>query len=426
MSAEEPGKSVISGELAGRSAGESGVEPAAESVLAGWLCGRASWGLRSVAGGLLAVLVWELHRTSPTLGMDNDFVVRAARALLDGGAPYADKRFLYLPSAVLAAVPEALLGPRELRLLVPVAGAAAVLVGWWASLRIFRVGAGSRLAALGVVGLVFFEPLRNVVNIGNWTLASVVALPVAVLCAVRGRWTAAGAVVGCALAIKPMLVPLLLLFVLARRGRALAVAAGIPVAASVAAALVMPRPAMFFTHTLPFLLRGQDAFARPYDASVGMILTRLGVPAPLAYGVAVLAAAVGLGCARVRWRRAGGGPRRLVETAAMLMLAAFLVSRPSFDHYLLVVLGPLLASVVAAGSVPRTAWFWCALLPQVSGFAWPHLEAIQRRAFRDAAALWLLAGVTAWICAARWRAPVAAAGPAEESAGGREPVRGAF
>ncbi len=95
----------------------------------------------------------------------------------------------------------------------------------------------------------------------------------------------------------------------------------------------------------------------------------------------------------------------------MLMLAAFLVSRPSFDHYLLVVLLPLLASVAVAGSVPRTVWFWVALVPQVSGFAWPYLEAIQRRAFRDAATLWLLAAVTARACAA-------AAGGADGDPGG--------
>lgn len=367
----------------------------------GWLLGPASWALRGVAGGLLAVLVLEMYRTSPTVGMDNDFVVRAARALLDGGAPYGDRRFLYLPSAVLAAVPEALLSTGALKLLVPVVGAAAVLVGWWAALRIFSVPVGSRLAALGLLVLAFFEPLRNVVNIGNWTLASVVALPVALLCAGRTRWLAAGAVVGAALAIKPMLVPVLLLFVFARRWRALAVAVGVPVAASALAALVMPRPGMFFTRTLPFLLQGQDAFARPYDASVGMILARLGVPEVLAYGVGALAAAAGLGCAWVRWRRGPGGPRRLVETAAMLMLAAFLVSRPSFDHYLLVVLPLLLASVAAAGSAPRAVWFWVALVPQLSGVVWPYLEPIQRRAFRDAATLWLLAAVTARLCTVR-------------------------
>ncbi|MEU7224235.1 glycosyltransferase family 87 protein [Streptomyces chrestomyceticus] len=390
MSAEKTG-------LAGAGEVRDAVRPA-DPPVGGWLLGRAPWPLWGVAAALMGAVIFHVQRHSPTVGMDNDFVVKAARALLAGDAPYADKRFLYLPSAVLAAVPEALLSAGKLRLLVPVAGVGLVLLGWLASLRIFRVPVRSRLAALGVVALAFFEPFRNVVNIGNWTLASVVALPLMLLLALRSRWVAAGAVLGFALAVKPMLAPLLLLLVLARRWRALAVAVAVPVAASVLAALVMPRPGMFFTRTLPFLLHGQDSFARPFDASPGMILTRLGVPETAAYGVAAVAAVAGTGCAWLRWRRGDPGAQRFVETAAMLMLAAFLVSRPSFDHYLLVVLPPLVASVVLPGSAARTVWFWIALVPQVSGLPWPHLEGLHRRAFKDTVMLCTVAAAVAWTC----------------------------
>lgn len=52
-------------------------------------------------------------------GSDNAFVVKAADALLSGASPYEDKRFLYLPSAVIMAVPEALLPHWALRWLLP-------------------------------------------------------------------------------------------------------------------------------------------------------------------------------------------------------------------------------------------------------------------------------------------------------------------
>ncbi|MBZ4018656.1 glycosyltransferase family 87 protein [Streptomyces purpurogeneiscleroticus] len=396
---------------------------AVQSPCAAWLLRPASWPLRAVAGGLMAVVVWVTVRRGGHLGMDNGFAVRAAGALLDGGAPYADKRFLYLPGAVLAAVPEALLPQGWLPWLVPAAGVGLVLAGWWLSLRIFEVAAGSRLAALAVAALPFFQPFRNLVTLGNWTLASVVAFPLALLMARRGRWVAAGAVIGSALAVKPMLVPVLLLFVFARRWRALAAALGVPLLVSLLAALVMPRPGMFLTHTLPFLLRGQDVFARPYDASLGAVLARLGLPEPVALGVAVLAAAAGVACAYLRWRRGDAGPLRLVETAAMLLLAAFLVSRPSFDHYLLVVLGPLLASVAVPGAAPRTVWFWIALVPQVSGLDWPYLEDIRRRAFKDAAMLWTLTAVLACVCLGRGSGRP---GRRDSDGGDRTPVRGAF
>ncbi len=381
-----------------------------------WLLRPAPWPLRAVAAGLTAAVVVATVRRGGHLGMDNAFAVKAARALLDGGAPYADERFLYLPGAVLAAVPEALLPGRWLPWLVPAAGVGLVLLGWVLSLRLFGVRADSRLAVLAVAALPFFQPFRNLVTLGNWTLSSVVALPLALLLVRRARWAAAGAVIGCALAVKPMLLPVLLLFVLARRWGALAAALAVPLAASVAAALMMPRPGMFLTRTLPFLLRGQDAFARPYDASLGAVLTRLGVPAATAFGLAAVAAAAGAVCAYLRWRRGDDGPLRLVETAAMLLLAAFLVSRPAFDHYLLVVLGPLLASAVLPGSVPRTVWFWAALVPQVAGLDWPYLEDVRRRAFKDAAMLWTLAAVVASACLRR---------PGGRGAD-RSPVPGAF
>ncbi|OKH97268.1 hypothetical protein A6A06_32340 [Streptomyces sp. CB02923] len=418
MSAEKTG-------TAGAGEVRDAVRPG-DSPVVGWLLRRAPWPLWAVAAVLMGAVVFHIHRHSPTVGMDNDFVVKAARALLDGEAPYADKRFLYLPSAVLAAVPEALLSTGELRLLVPVAGVVLVVLGWLVSLRIFRIPVRSRLAVLGVAALAFFEPFRNVVNIGNWTLASVAALPLVLLLALRSRWVAAGAVLGLALALKPLLAPLLLLLVLARRWRALAVAVAVPVAASALAAPVMPRPGMFFTRTLPFLLHGQDSFARPFDASLGMILTRLGVPETAAYGVAAVAAVAGLWCARVRWRRGDAGALRLVETAAMLMLAAFLVSRPSFDHYLLVVLPPLVASVVLPGSVPRAVWFWAALVPQVTGLVWPHLEGLHRRAFKDAAMLWAVAAVLAWTCIRPRVLRAVAALPAGPESPDRTPVRDVF
>lgn len=386
------------------------------SPVVAWLLRPAPWPLCAAAAALMAVVVVATVRAGGHLGLDNAFAVKAARALLDGGAPYADKRFLYLPGAVLAAVPEALLPERWLPWLVPAAGVGLVLLGWFLGLRLFDVPARSRLAVGAVAALPFFQPFRNLVTLGNWTLASVVALPLALLLARRGRWAAAGTVLGLALAVKPMLLPVLLLFVLARRWGALAAAVVVPAAVSLLAAFLMPRPDLFLTRTLPFLLRGQDAFARPYDASLGMILTRLGLPEPVAFGVAALAAAGGVACAYLRWRRGDDGPLRLVETAAMLLLAAFLVSRPSFDHYLLVVLGPLLASVVVPGSVARTVWFWVALVPQVAGLDWPYLEDVRRRAFKDAAMLWTLAAALAGVCLRR----------REGRDGDRTPVRSAF
>ncbi|WP_234330933.1 glycosyltransferase family 87 protein [Streptomyces sp. NRRL F-4474] len=342
----------------------------------------------------LAVLLGICLSTSlrANWGSDNAFVVKAAQTLLEGGSPYEDKRFLYLPSAVLMAVPEALVPRGVLRWILPVAMAGLLGVGWLAALRLFSVPLRSRFAVGGLaVFALAYKPWANLVLIGNWTAVSAAALPVALLLAHRRSWGAAGLVVGLAVACKPMLVPIGLLFLLARQWRGLAAAVLVPLGMSLAGALLMPSPSLFFTKTLPFLLQGQDAYALPWDASPIAVLPRLGVPQPLAVLVAFAGAAAGLWAARARWRRteqeADGGELRLVETACMVMLAAFLVSRPSFDHYLLVVLPLLLASAVRPGSMPRSPGFWLALTPQLALVPWPSELAHKRRAFKDCATL---------------------------------------
>ncbi|MGW7646689.1 glycosyltransferase 87 family protein [Streptomyces bobili] len=364
--------------------------------ISGWLVRRSPWPPWLGLVAVLGVLTGHVARATPDGGMDNAIVVRAARAWLEGRSPYDDPHFLYLPGAVLAAVPQALLPPDLLRVLVPSAVMACLVGGWGCALRLHRVPLDSRLAVLGLTALAAgFAPFGHLVRLGNWTVTAVLALPLGLLLISRGRWTAAGAVLGAALALKPLLAPLALLFLFAGRWKALAVLAAVPALASGACALLLPDPAGFFTRTLPFLLHGQDAFVRLYEASPGAVLPRLGVPQLAARSLALAACAAGLVAAYRRWRRAEPGPMRLSETAAGLMLSVFLVSRPSYDHYLVVVVPLLLAGLPYAGSVARGPWFWLVMMPQLPGLTWPYLEQVQRRAFKDAVTLCLLAATVA-------------------------------
>ncbi|MFI6280848.1 glycosyltransferase family 87 protein [Streptomyces sp. NPDC050988] len=305
----------------------------AKGGISGWLVRAASWHAWVVLGVVLWAGAAETCLRTRDGGMDNAIVVRAARTWLDGGSPYDDPHFLYLPGAVLAAVPQALLPWGVLRLLVPLAVTGGLVAGWACALRLYGIPWRSRFAVLGLTGLALgFAPFGHLVRLGNWTVVAIVALPFALLLASRGRWGAAGVVIGAAIAVKPLLVPLVLLFVFARRWRGL-----------------------------------------------GAVLLACG------------AAGVGVWCAYRCWRREG----EVVDTGVMLMLSAFLVSRPSYDHYLLVVLPVLLAGVMEAGAVARGPWFWVALVPQVPGHALPYLEPVTRRAFRDSLTLCLLAGAVA-------------------------------
>ncbi|WP_172384588.1 glycosyltransferase family 87 protein [Streptomyces sp. MNP-20] len=396
----------------------------------GWWLRPAAWQAWAVLGVVLGALVLRVACRVPDGGMDNGIVVRAAGAWLEGRSPYADRHFLYLPGAVLAAVPQAVLPQGVVRVLVPLGVVGALAGGWAGALRIHGVPFRSRLAVFGLLGLALgFAPFGHLVELGNWTVASAAALPVALLCVCRGRWGRAGAVLGVAVAVKPLLVPVLLLFVFARRWRELGIAVGVPVAVSTAAALLLPDPAGFVTRTLPFLLRGGDSFVRLYEASPAAVLPRLGVPGAVASLVAGAGAVVGVGCAWRRWGRGDAGAGRVVETAVALMLAAFLVSRPSYDHYLLVVVPLLLAGAGEAGAVVRGAGFWVALVPQVPGFAWVGLEPGVRRAFKDCVTLCVLAFAVARCCLRPRAVTVDDAGPTgpPEAVGRAVPVsRAAF
>src|SRR5690242_1694587 len=101
-----------------------------KSDISGWLVRRASWHAWAASGAVLCAHVVAVALHTSDGGMDNAIVVRAARTWLDGGSPYADRHFLYLPGAVLAAVPQTLLPAAATRLLVPLTVTALLLTGW--------------------------------------------------------------------------------------------------------------------------------------------------------------------------------------------------------------------------------------------------------------------------------------------------------
>ncbi|MGI5242307.1 glycosyltransferase family 87 protein [Dactylosporangium sp. CA-139066] len=326
---------------------------------------RAPW---VVLAGAYALLVQELVRISLTghmHSMDNRFVVDAVRRLLDGGSPYESNRFLYPPSSVPFALALTPLSDTQLERLFPWGLAALLLVGWWAALRLFDVGLRSWLGVAGVAAFALFNPTVSVVELGNWTAPVAALMSVALLLMGRGRWLAAGVVIGVSIAVKPMLVPIGLVFLLARKWRGLAAAAGIPIAVCAVVTPLLPEPGLFFTRTLPFLLGGQDEFARPYDSSLPAMLPRIGIDGALLAIVRMAVLGLTVAAALLRWRNGGDQRLRLVDTSAILMIGTFLVSTPAFGYYPLVVLPPLVAGVVVRGSTARSVWFWIALVPLV-------------------------------------------------------------
>ncbi|GAA3277054.1 DUF2029 domain-containing protein [Dactylosporangium vinaceum] len=323
---------------------------------------------RVALAGAYALLVQELVRISlygPMHSMDNRLVVDAVRRLYDGVSPYESERFLYPPSSVPFVLLLTPLSDRWLERLFPWGLAALLLLGWWAALRMFGSGLRSWLGVAGVAAFALFTPTVSVVELGNWTAPVAALMAVALLLMGRGRWIAAGVVIGVSIAVKPMLVPIGLIFLLARQWRALGVAAGIPIAICAIVTPLLPEPALFFTRTVPFLLGGQDDFARPYDSSLAAMLPRIGIDGVALAMVRIAVVAATVAAATRRWRTGGDERLRLVDTSAIVMIGTFLAGTPAFGYYPLIVLLPLVASAPVRGSVARSVWFWVALVPLV-------------------------------------------------------------
>ncbi len=323
-----------------------------------------------------AVVLQELFRQSrrPNNSMDNLFVVRAARLLLDGASPYESERFVYPPSSIPVALLQAHVPDATIRAASAFVVGALLLVAWWAALRLFDAGLGSWLGALGVAAASSFIPAMHLAVLGSWTVLVACLASVALLLMGRGRWLAGGVVIGLSIAVKPMLMPVGLVFLLARRWGGFAAAAGLPVVLCAAVLPFIPQPGLFFTKTIPFLLGGQDEFARPFDGSLQAILPRLGVEGAPVTVARVAVFVLMIVVAVLRWRRGDDERVRIVETSAVLMLGTFLVSTPSFDHYPMILVPALVAAVVVPGSAARSVWFWIALAPFVTSLRWVFID----------------------------------------------------
>lgn len=324
------------------------------------LAGRTTMASRSEGADLLQV--WSavhdfLHRLPP---------YRARPSVLP---------FLYPPSALLLMSPFGLADFASAKVVFAVVNALAIAVAGWLCLEMFGIPWRSRAGAATLIGVCLFSPAIQTLNTGNINGLVLAAEAVALLAASRDRWLWAGAAMGLGFAVKPVLLPLVLLFVLWRRWAALAVALAIPLAGSALALSLAVDGGQYVSHTIPGLLAVPD----PGDQSENVALTGLfhlvGLSTDLAAWSRLLLAVLALG---ILWRSRpteDAKPLRLVEAASLILLATYLGHSFAWSHYAVYLL-PLVVSVVHPASAMRT---WTGLAG-LYGIGMPDLR------------LWLLGG----------------------------------
>lgn len=316
---------------------------------------RSAAGALTVAAWSLAVFSWVgLYRLTDRgsgLGWDLLTTWRAERIFAHGGAPYAVKAFLYPPSCLLLLRPLGSLTRHQLT----VGGLVGTLVIAWVSVMISAHALGKKwwgiTAALTIWLLHFTEAMRGELSLENVTVLGFLALAACYVFALRGHWVTAGAAIGLSLAVKPLLLVVLLVFVLARKWKALAVAVLIPAILNLVAFAIVADPGQVWSK-LPSLLN-RAGYGINFNSAWVDVARILGAPVGVSILLRLATVALVVLGALLSWSRLNDPRLQLVTTTSLLLIGSFLAGTLSEYHFMLTLV-PLAMTVVLRGSPIRT------------------------------------------------------------------------
>jgi arabinofuranan 3-O-arabinosyltransferase len=275
----------------------------------------------------------------------------AVRALFNHQTPYSVSLFVYPPSSLLLFAPVGLVGFDAAKIAIVVVDAAAIVVAAAVSLRIFGLGWQSAAAAITLIGLGLFAPVTQTLYAANVNGLVVAGEAAALLAAVKQRWLLAGALLGLTFAIKPVLLPLVVLLALERQWRALLISLAIPTILSGLALLISVDGGLFFTRTVPFLIGGEGQSGE--NISLAGAVAAIGLPLWTSALLRVLVLLAAVAIAWWRWPAIAGTPCGLVEMASLIVITTVLAASFGWPYYGIYLI-PLLVSLVDPASAMRS------------------------------------------------------------------------
>ena len=212
---------------------------------------------------------------------DYTTVFLALRRFWDGIPVYSenysfvDPHYLYNPGATMILSPLALVGHVAVARMVFICGNAAAIIAAMAILmRMF----GFRLRGWGfplVVAVAFVtEAVQNTLIFANINGVLLLALVGFLWALLGGRQWWAGVILGLAIVIKPVFLPLLVLPLVKFQWRTILVGVGLPAALNAVAWLVVPGAGEYVSRTMPYLKQVRD-YA---NSSLPGLVTYFGLP----------------------------------------------------------------------------------------------------------------------------------------------------
>jgi arabinofuranan 3-O-arabinosyltransferase len=187
-------------------------------------------------------------------------------------------------------------------------------------------------------------------SLENVTVLCALGLAAFYLLTTRGHFIAAGAVIGLSLSIKPLLLPVLVVFLLARKGRALGIAIVVPAVLNAIAFAVVSHPNQVWSK-LPSLLERSGIGVELNSAWVGVGHV-LGLPGFVTILIRIVTVALAVAGAWWSWRQLTDPATRLVTTTSVLLIGTFLAGTLSENHFMLTLV-PLAMTVVVPGAPMR-------------------------------------------------------------------------
>jgi arabinofuranan 3-O-arabinosyltransferase len=322
------------------------------AALAMWIWWRALEHWRSLYGFAL--------RQRP-LGFDIKPVWLAEHAWLSGRSPYHVFNFLYPPSHLMVMLPLAAFSEKTVEHYADVAVVIALAAAVMMSAKLIGRRYWGLTAAIGFFVISVAQPVHDEMILENVSVLIATGLCATLLLASKDHWNWAAGALGITLAVKPILAPVVLLFVFARRWKALYIAIGIPFVLNLAA-LPTIRGLGRIWSILPLLFDRTGTFDA-YNASLFSVGALTGLPSLATTVVRVAAAILALLAAWWGWRFSYDDASRLVNTSAALLIGLYLAGPLTEDHYMLTLIPLAIAASTwrSPASLP-TAWLGLAWL----------------------------------------------------------------
>lgn len=271
---------------------------------------------------------------------------------------YVDPHYLYPPGGTLLMAPFGYLPFAPSRYLFISINTVAILVAAYLLLRLFNFTLSSVAAPALILAMFCTETVTNTLvftNINGCILLLEVLFLTWLLDGRAGRQWWAGLAIGLTLVLKPLLGPLLLLPLLNRQWRALAMALLVPAVANLAALPLVPHPMDFFTRTLPYILGTRDYF----NSSIQGNGVYFGLPFWLIITLRLLFTVLAIGALWLLYRyyRTRDQLFWFTTSSGVLLLWSWLVMSLAQGYYSMM-LFPFLMTVVLPNSVIRNWPAW--------------------------------------------------------------------